>query len=186
MDCHFVRMGLKAAIIRRISEATKMMLNDKKIKISTGQSRKSMFWKEQELWWSEFVLRLAKPERTQETLAEYKAMRLADQDRLKDVGGFVGGMLEHGRRRNDCAGNRYLVTLDADNIPAGGTQTIINAVDALGCAYLLYSTRKHEAAAPRLRIVFPLNQPATPDEYEPIARKMASFIGMQIFDPTTF
>ena len=163
-----------------------MMLNDKKIKISTGQSRKSTFWKEQELWWSEFVLRLAKPERTQETLAEYKAMRLADQDKLKDVGGFVGGTLEHGRRRNDCAGDRYLVTLDADNIPAGGTQAIINAVDALGCAYLLYSTRKHEAAAPRLRIVFPLNQPAAPDEYEPIARKMASFIGMQIFDPTTF
>jgi len=64
MGCHFARMDLKAAIIRRISEATKMMLNDKKIKISTGQSRKSTFWKEQELWWSEFVLRLAKPERT--------------------------------------------------------------------------------------------------------------------------
>ena len=46
-----------------------MMLNDKKIRISTGQSRKSTFWKEQELLWSEFVSRLAKPERTQDTIA---------------------------------------------------------------------------------------------------------------------
>ena len=163
-----------------------MMLNDKKIRISTGQSRKSTFWKEQELLWSDFVLRLAKPERTQDTFAEYKAMRNADQDNLKDVGGFVGGTLVNGRRKNECAGERYLVTLDADNIPAGGTQMVLNAVDALGCAYVIYSTRKHEAAAPRLRIVFPLDQPAAPDEYEPVARKMAAFLGMQIFDPTTF
>lgn len=163
-----------------------MMLNDKKIRISTGQSRKSTYWKEQELLWSDFVLRLAKPERTQDTLAEYKAMRKADQDALKDVGGFVGGTLTGGRRKNECAGERYLVTLDADSIPAGGTQMVVNAVDALGCAYVVYSTRKHEASAPRLRIVFPLDQPASADEYEPIARKMASFLGMQIFDPTTF
>lgn len=163
-----------------------MMLNDKKIRISTGQSRKSTFWKEQELLWSEFVQRLAKPERTRDTLAEYKAMRKADQDERKDVGGFVGGVLAGGRRKNECVGDRYLITLDADSIPPGGTQTVINAVNALQCAYAVYSTRKHEAAAPRLRIVFPLDRPASADEYEPIARKMASFLGMQIFDPTTF
>ena len=82
-----------------------MMLNDKKIRISTGQSRKSAFWKEQELLWSEFVLRLAKPERTQDTFAEYKAMRKADQDNLKDVGGFVGGTLVNGRRKMNVPAN---------------------------------------------------------------------------------
>lgn len=162
------------------------MLNDMQIKISVGQSRKATYWKELDMLWSEFVLRLAKPERTQETIEQYKSLPKAKQDELKDVGGYVGGILNSGRRRNDCAGERYLITLDADSIEPGGTQAIINAVDALGCAYVIYSTRKHEPASPRLRIVFPLDIPATPDEYEPIARKVASFLNMNIFDPTTF
>ena len=42
------------------------------------------------------------------------------------------------------------------------------------CAYAVYSTRKHEGAAPRLRIILPLDEPCTADEYEPIARKAAT------------
>ncbi len=162
------------------------MINDKKIKISVGQSRKSVTWNILEMDWSEFVLRLAKPERTQETIEQYKSFPKPKQDELKDVGGYVGGVLKNGRRKNENAGERYIITLDADNIPPGETQAVVNAVDALGCAYAIYSTRKHENAAPRLRILFPLDAPASPDEYEPIARKMASFLRMNIFDPTTF
>lgn len=163
-----------------------MFQNDIKIKISTGTSRKSLSWHAQELYWSEFVNRLKTPTRTEETFAEYMGLRKAQQDELKDVGGFVGGELKGEQRRNENAGNRYLVTLDADHIPAGGTQAVLNAVDALGCAYVIYSTRKHEEAAPRLRIIVPLDVSATPDEYEPIARRLASYLNMGIFDPTTF
>lgn len=163
-----------------------MLNNDKKIKISVGTSRKAVLWQQQELLWSEFVEKLSRPQRTQEDFAQYKSMAKAEQDALKDVGGFVGGVLQNGRRRNENAGERYLVTLDADTIAPGGTQGVINAVDALGCAYAVYSTRKHEGAGPRLRIIVPLDAPAAPEEYEPIARKLAGFINMQIFDPTTF
>lgn len=163
-----------------------MFQNDIKIKISTGTSRKSPSWHAQELYWSEFVEQLKTPTRTEETFAEYMGLRKAQQDELKDVGGFVGGELKGEQRRNENAGNRYLVTLDADHIPAGGTQAVFNAVEALGCAYVIYSTRKHEEAAPRLRIIVPLDAPATPDEYEPIARRLASYLNMGIFDPTTF
>lgn len=159
---------------------------DKKIRISVGTSRKSLNWMQQELFWSEFVQKLSAPVRTQETYAEYRGYSKAQQDAIKDIGGFVGGTLKGAKRRNENAGERHLITLDADSIPAGGTQTVLNAVDALGCAYAVYSTRKHEGAAPRLRIIIPLDVPCTADEYEPIARKAASFIGMQIFDPTTF
>ncbi len=162
------------------------MVNDRQIKISVGQSRKATYWKQLDMLWSEFVLRLAKPERTQETIEQYKSFPKPKQDELKDIGGYVGGVLNNGRRRNEYAGERYLITLDADSIEPGATQGIVNAVDALGCAYVIYSTRKHEPAAPRLRIIFPLDVPATPDEYEPIARKVASFLNMKIFDPTTF
>lgn len=145
-----------------------------------------MQWPETQMRWSEFVTKLAKPERTAETFGEYKSYPKPKQDELKDVGGFVGGTLLNGRRKNEAAGVRYLITLDADTIEPGGTQRVINQVAALGCAYVIYSTRKHEGASPRLRIIVPLDQEAGPEEYEAVARKLAAFIDINIFDPTTF
>lgn len=162
------------------------MNNDRLIKITTGTSRKSTAWIGQELYWSDFVRKLSQPLRTQESFEQYKTLPKPEQDKLKDIGGFVGGTLKGPRRKNENAGERYLITLDADTVEPGGTQNILNTVAALGCAYAVYSTRKHEGAAPRLRIILPLDEPCSADEYEPIARKAASFIGMQIFDPTTF
>lgn len=163
-----------------------MFQNDLKIKISTGSSRRSKTWLKQEMYWSDFVEKLEHPIRTEETLAEYMGYRKAKQDEIKDVGGFVGGELSGEQRRNENAGYRYLITLDADHIKPGGTDEVIGILENLGCSYVVYSTRKHEEAAPRLRIILPLDQPASPDEYEPIARRAAEYIGMGIFDPTTF
>lgn len=162
------------------------MQNNRIIRITTGTSRKATVWNGQEMYWSDFLQRLSQPVRTQESFEQYKALPKPDQDRLKDIGGYVGGTLKGPRRKNENAGERDLVTLDADTIEPGGTQKVLNTVAALGCAYAVYSTRKHEGAAPRLRIIIPLDMPCSADEYEPIARKAASFIGMQIFDPTTF
>lgn len=162
------------------------MNNDRQLCISTGASRKATSWQGQSLLWSEFVQRLSQPVRTMETLAEYKSLPKPKQDSLKDVGGFVGGTLKGGRRKNENADRRCLVTLDADTIEPGGTSRVLQAVEGLGCAYAVYSTRKHEGAAPRLRIILPLDRDCSADEYEPVARKAASFIGMEIFDPTTF
>lgn len=159
---------------------------DSILKISIGNSRKATNWTQQEIRWSDFVLKLSRPARTEETLADYKALPKSKQDELKDVGGFVGGTLTNGRRKNEYSGKRYLITLDADTIEPGGTQRVINAVSGLGCAYAVYSTRKHEGAAPRLRIIVPLDRPCSPEEYEAVARKLASFVDMNIFDPTTF
>ena len=162
------------------------MQNDRIIKITTGSSRKSLTWNGQEMYWSDFLQKLSQPLRTQESFEQYKSLPKSEQDKLKDIGGYVGGVLKGPRRKNENAGDRYLITLDADTIEPGGTQKVLNALSALGCAYAVYSTRKHEGAAPRLRVIIPLDEPCTADEYEPIARKAASFIGMQIFDPTTF
>lgn len=162
------------------------MQNDKKIIISTGNSRKSLMWSAQSMLWSEFVRKLSEPQRTEESFAEYKSWPKPKQDELKDVGGFVGGSLKDGRRKNESAGMRYIITLDADSIEPGGAQRILNTLSALGCAYAVYSTRKHEAAAPRLRIIVPIDRECSPDEYEAVSRKLASFIDLNIMDPTTF
>ena len=162
------------------------MQNNKELIISTGRSRKETAWRQQRLLWSEFLQKISVPEKSPETLEEYKKLPKAQQDDLKDVGGFVGGTLKDGRRRTGSVEGRCLITLDMDNIPAGQTGEILKRVNALQCASAVYSTRKHEAAAPRLRIIIPTDRVLTADEYEPAARKMAELIGIRFCDPTTF
>ena len=100
--------------------------------------------------------------------------------------GFVAGELKDNRRKAENVLNRCLVTLDADNIEPGWTQKVLNLVSGLGCSYTVYSTRKHCEAKPRLRIVIPTDRLMTTEEYEPVARKIASFIGIEIMDNSTF
>lgn len=162
------------------------MQYDRKIMISAAGNRRAALWPTQTLYWSEFVQRLASATRGQETLAEYKNLPKGRQDDLKDVGGFVGGELAGGRRKGQAVAGRDLITLDVDNIPAMGADTVLKQLEALGCAYAIYSTRKHEPARPRLRAIFPLSRTLTAEEYEPAARKLADIIGMEWCDPTTF
>lgn len=162
------------------------MKNDKNLKISIAQNRKSLKWITEEIRWSDFILKISKPIRTNETYEQFIRMRKSQQDELKDVGGYVAGELKDNRRKAENVLNRCLVTLDADNIEPGQTQKIINLVDGLGCAYAIYSTRKHSDAKPRLRIIIPTDRTMKTDEYEPVARKIASFIGMEIMDSSTF
>lgn len=162
------------------------MQNDRKITISAGASRRATMWVAQTLLVSELWEKLKVPARSRETLAEYMSLKKAQQDELKDIGGFVGGTLSSPRRKANNVTGRDLITLDLDNIPAGGTDDVLRRVEALGCGYCVYSTRKHQPAAPRLRILLPLDRTVTADEYEPIARKTGEYIGLEFADPTTF
>lgn len=163
-----------------------MIINDRQIIISAASSRKAVYWPTQALYWSELVDKLRTPVRSTETLAEYMKLTKSKQDELKDVGGFVAGTLKDNRRKGSNVLSRDIITLDLDNIPPGGTGDTLRRVDGLGCAYAVYSTRKHEEAKPRLRVLVPLNRTCTADEYEPIARKLAAIIGIELCDPTTF
>lgn len=162
------------------------MQNDRQITITTAGNRKSKDWKPQQLWWSGFIARCATPVCSPETLAAYMGMTKSQQNDLKDVGGYLGGTLKGTRRKAQDVTGRDLVTLDLDNIPVGGTEAVLKQLEALGCGYTVYSTRKHSPAGPRLRVVFPLDRTATADEYEPLARKTAEYVGIGWCDPTTF
>jgi Predicted P-loop ATPase and inactivated derivatives len=161
---------------------------DRQIKISTANSRKAANWRTETLWWSELAERLRTPARSTETLAEYLRYPKARQDDLKDVGGYVGGELIGGHRKAGAVASRDLIALDIDNIPAGALEDIERRIKALGCGSIDYSTRKHERAKPRLRILPNINRTMTADEYEPVARKIAWYIDptMAMFDPSTF
>ena len=163
-----------------------MLKYDREIIISAAGSRKAAFWQPQALFWSELVERVRTPARSTEPLAEYLGYPKSKQDELKDVGGFVAGLLKDNRRKAGNVLARDIITLDLDNIPAGGTQEVLRRIEALGCAYVVYSTRKHSESKPRLRLLVLLNRRAPVDEYEPIARKLAQIIDINLCDPTTF
>lgn len=162
------------------------MQNNRKILVSVAGTRKTKHWPRTETFWSEFAERLRIPVRSPETMEEYLAVPKAKQDELKDVGGFVGGTFARDIRKAAYAEGRDLVTLDMDQIPSGQTDEVLRRISALGCAAAVYSTRKHTGYAPRLRLVVPLDRTAAADEYEPVARKLASLIGIGFCDPTTF
>lgn len=136
--------------------------------------------------YSDLVKKLKTPTRSVESLEDYLKMKRPQQDALKDVGGFIGGALRGNQRLSHNVESRDLITLDFDNIASGMTDEVIKRVQILGCNYVIYSTRKHASYKPRLRIIIPTDRSVTVDEYEPIARKVAAMIGIEMADPTTF
>lgn len=162
------------------------MQYDRQINISVGTNRRATLWTQSTLLVSELWEKLKIPARGSESLAEYMSYKKAQQDELKDIGGFVGGTLSGSRRKANNITGRDIITLDLDNIPAGGTDDVIRRIDGLGCGYCVYSTRKHQPSAPRLRVLIPLDRTITAEEYEPIARRMGEYIGLEYADPTTF
>lgn len=162
------------------------MKYNRELNIAVGRSRKETSWTTRVIMWSDFIKTLSSPAESKETQSEYKQLTKAQQDDLKDVGGFIGGVLTGDRRKSGSVKSRCLITLDMDNIPAGGTEDILKRIAGLGCAFVVYSTRKHEGAAPRLRVIIPTDRDMFPDEYEPVARKVAELLGIGYCDPTTF
>lgn len=156
---------------------------NKKLSISIGLSRKSMSWTTKTLSWKQLTEKLQTTTRTRETYAEYAALPKMKQDEIKDVGGFVGGTLKEGRRKKGSVAWRSVLTLDADHVKGDLWAMIETMIDA---SALIYSTHKHHPDHPRLRLVIPLASPITADQYEPICRKVASDIGIDFFDDTTY
>lgn len=157
--------------------------HDGQVAIATGRSRFETNWKNKKILWSSLVAKLKKPVITQETYAEYLKLGKAEQDRIKDVGGFVGGTLTSGRRKAGSVATRQILTLDADYAPVDFFDTLELLADYACC---VYSTHKHSPETPRYRLLIPLDREVTPDEYEAIGRKIAEEIGIDYFDDTTY
>lgn len=154
-----------------------------KIAVSTGNSRMEKKWNLKEMELSEFRDRISQTIRTSETMEQYRKMSKAQQDDVKDVGGYVLGRLKGGRRKKDCVFSRSALTLDMDYAHADVADQI-EMFQTFGC--FIYSTHKHTKEKPRLRLIIPLVREVTPDEYMAVSRKVAEEIGMELFDDTTY
>ncbi|MDC4239649.1 virulence-associated E family protein [Clostridium tertium] len=156
---------------------------DGSIALATGKSKKEIHWKNKNISWSDLVKKLSHTTRTPETVADYKKMAKVDKDRVKDVGGFVGGTLKNGRRLKANVANRTLLTLDLDYVEGDIWSSIELLYDF---NVVMYSTHTHTANNQRLRLVIPLSRPVLPDEYQAIARMVADDLGIDQFDDTTY
>ena len=159
------------------------LTHDGEIHIAEFSSRMARTGKNRALLWSEFLGSLLTTTKTKETLQEYMKMGKDEQDRIKDVGAYVGGWLKGGRRKAANLQHRTLLTLDADF----AQPDLLDTFDLVyGCAVAVYPTHKHTPEKPRLRFVIPLRRPVSAEEYEAVGRRVAYDLGMEQFDDTTY
>ena len=153
------------------------------MKIAVGNSRMDKRWKNRDISWEDLCARVGSTIRTTETVEEYRKLKKGAQDNIKDVGGFVGGQLREGRRKNGMVLCRSMLTLDMDYGKPGVWDEIDLLHDFRCC---VYSTHKHTPEHPRLRMIIPLARDITEEEYPAVARMVAKEIGIDLFDDTTY
>ncbi len=153
------------------------------LNIAVGAGANAKRWKNTSISWGDLVAKLRTPVKTQETHRQFMAAPREDQSKIKDVGGYVGGYLQGGKRGKGSVGSRQLFTLDLDFANMDLWDDYVNTI---GAAAVLHGTHKHSEESPRFRLIMPADREMTPDEYEAAARKIAGKLDIELFDPTTF
>jgi predicted P-loop ATPase len=156
------------------------------VKISVCNRKTDRKYKNQERPWSYLKDRNRNPVRTSETAQEYPKLPKTQRDAAKDQGGFVGGWLKGGIRKNGNVLCRTVGVLDADKIPQDIDFPVIVRNALPDTEYFLYSTHSHMPETPRFRVVILLAREVTEDEYPAVMRMAAKQIGMDYFDDTTY
>lgn len=168
--------------IKRPEFAIGAIQYDGSLDVATGLNREQVRWKNEEWLWRDLLVKFSKTKRTDETYTEYTSSTRAVQDRIKDVGGLIGGYLIGGKRKAGSVLHRQLLTLDADY---AGKDLWKNFKLTFGCAAAIYSTHKHSLESPRLRLVIPVSRELNTDEFKAISRWVADQLGIGSFDHTT-
>lgn len=156
---------------------------DGKLDIATGLAFDSRVWKNKSILWSKLVQKLSEPIVTGETYKQFIAASKAEQGRIKDVGGFVGGSLLNGKRKKESVKYRQLLTLDIDFSHDNFWWDFTMLYD---CAAFIHSTHKSSPEKPRHRLIIPLSREVSAEEYEPIARRVAGDMNIELFDQSTY
>lgn len=156
---------------------------DGTLDIAVGMSAKSKIWKNKKFQWSELVQKLSEEHKTTETFKEYIAATKEEQNKIKDVGGYVGGYLRQGRRKPENVVHKQLLTLDIDFAHGEFWDDFQMQFEN---AAVLHSSHKHHETSPRYRLIMPISREVSPDEYVAIARRIAGLLNIDLFDNTTF
>lgn len=127
--------------------------------------------------------------RTKETQDEYKNGGVEFKQKCKDKGAFIMGTAKENQRFSSSILSRNMITLDLDHCPDNIFDIIKNKIEQekkLQFRFFIYSTHSHTPTSPRLRMIVPLKEDITPEQYEPIGLAIATQLGLEFFDATTF
>ena len=162
-------------------------MKNRELKISTAPSKTAARWTNTLTTLQDLTAKAYDPHVINCTAQKYARLSKAERDKLKNIGGFVGGHLRNGRRRKGHVLARSLVTLDLDNIPPSVDLRQVLA-EKLPYAWLAHTTLSHTPDGPRWRVWIWLIRDVTADEYGAVARRIAQDInpGLDWIDPTTF
>jgi putative DNA primase/helicase len=130
--------------------------------------------------WARLRQRLSRPTVDQNhTLEQYLKLSIDAQNRLKDVGSFVGGPFKDGKRKADNIVERSILTLDIDQATPSQIEDLrLGLTDICSFEWFASTTRKHDPEKPRWRLVAPLTRPVSREEYGPLARIVASNVSL--------
>lgn len=141
--------------------------------VAVGASRLSNRFPDTTMPLSEFCRRVLTHVRTAESVAQYEKMSAAERSVAKDVGGFVAGSFRDGIRRLGNLLSRNMLTLDLDEGVYNPDQLIQHVYETLGRPLTLgYSTHSHTTSRPRIRIIIPLAESVSPEQYQTLAEKV--------------
>ena len=156
---------------------------DGNLSIAIGLNVASKVWKNTKITWSGLVQKLAAPVVTAETYKRFMNATKEEQSKIKDVGGFVGGFLTNGKREKTNVLYRQLITLDIDFSHENFWWDFQMLFD---WAAVIHSTHKSCPEKPRHRLIIPLDREVSQEEYQAIARKVAGYLNIDLFDQSTF
>lgn len=79
---------------------------------------------------------------------------------------------------------RHALTFDFDHVGLDTWQRVKETWS--GLAFAMYTTWSHTEAKPRFRVVLPLSRPATYDEFQAVARRVATDMDIELFARESF
>ncbi len=121
--------------------------------IAYGNSCFAKKWSNETISFEEICKKLKTTIRTTESQEEYPNLPKREKDRIKEKGGFVGGLLKDNRRKRETIVSRSMLTLDADN---ASVELIANFENLCEYRAALYTTHSHLPISLRCRIIVPL------------------------------
>lgn len=151
--------------------------------IATAYKGSSKKWTNENIKWSDFLDKISTPTITRETYKDFLKASKQDQGKIKDVGGYVGGEVLNNSRKKSSIQSRQLIALDIDFSYNDFWWDFTLLYD---CAACIHSTHKSNKNKPRHRLLIPLDRSVSAEEYEPIARKIAGTLNIDLFDQSTF
>lgn len=128
--------------------------------------------------WGQFKKRLATPLRDPHMkMVQYQAMSLDKQQEAKDVGSYVLGHFEGGKRKKENIHFRSAIALDLDNPSFEQMDEIrLGLSEICRWDFACVTTRSHTLMKAKYRLIFPSKKPIPAEHYFAVSRILTSKI----------